>query len=184
MNISKFTASLRFRYLKQSYTNWIKKDDQVIDIGCGNGIITKLLKENFNIKITGCDIKNYLTYNLPFITIRNNNFSTFKRRFKVAMLNDVLHHISKNEQERLISESLKIANKMLIFEAEPTLFGKIADIILNKFHYGNLNTPLSFRSSSEWQKLFRKLHLSSTLIRLKKPFWYPFSHIAFLVEKK
>lgn len=183
MNTSQFTTSIRFKFLLDVYQNWLKKGDSVLDIGCGNGIITKLLKDNLAIKIIGSDIKNYLIHDIPFIKIENNTLSSIKRKYDFAMLNDVLHHVPKNHQEKLISESLNTAKKILIFEAEPTFLGKMTDIILNKYHYGSLDTPLSFRSANQWQRLFKKLNLKSYLIRARKPFWYPFSHIAFLIEK-
>ena len=184
MNLSKFTSSIRFKLLNQAYYNWIKKGDKILDIGCGNGIIAKLLKDNFEISITGCDVKNYLIYDLPFIKVGYGDLSLIRKKFDIAMLNDVLHHMPKDEQKKLILESLNIAKKLLIFEAEPTLNGKIADLILNKYHYGNMNVPLSFRSIKDWQKLFKKLPLKSKIIRIKKPLWYPFSHIAILLKKE
>lgn len=183
MNIQHFTTSIRFRILLKAYQNWIKNKDKIVDVGCGNGIITKLIKDHFQADITACDIKNYLVYNLPFINLTEKNLSSIKKKFDVAMLNDVLHHIPKEAQEKLLLDCLKIAKKLLIFEAEPTLVGKVADIILNKHHYNTLNTPLSFRKYYEWKQIFKNLHLKSNSKRLKKPFLYPFSHVAFLVQK-
>lgn len=181
-NLTRFTTSIRFKLIKSSYSHWLKKGDKILDVGCGNGIITKLVKNNFEVKIIGADIENYLIYDLPFIKIEGNSLLSIKNKFDVLMLNDVLHHLSKDEQEKLIVEALSLAKKVLIFEAEPTLAGKIADIILNKFHYNKLNVPLSFREVNDWIKIFKKLNLNYQLIKPKKPFWYPFSHIAFLLR--
>ena len=181
--ITKTTSSYRCKLIADAYAIWIKEGDKVLDIGCGNGIITNFLKQRFNIKITGCDIKNYLVYQIPFIEITNGQLPFTKRVFNLALLNDVLHHISKEKQEKLISEAIKIADRVLIFEAEPTIMGKIADILLNKFHYGDLRIPLTFRSTENWQELFKKLGLKSKTIKLERPFWYPFTHIAFKLQK-
>lgn len=183
MNIRVFTATIRFRILNQAFKDVIQKNEDILDVGCGNGIITKLIKDHFSVNITACDINNYLIYNLPFIDIRLNKLRKIKKRFNSAMLNDVLHHIPKNEQEKILEDCLKVADKVLIFEAEPTWSGKIADIILNKHHYNSLNIPLSFRRIAEWQKLFKKMNLKFKSIKAQKPFWYPFSHIAFCVQK-
>lgn len=183
MNIQYFTTTIRFRILLKAYQNWIKNGDRIIDVGCGNGVITKLVKDYFQADITACDINNYLIYDLPFINIKESKLNLLRKKFDIAMLNDVLHHIPKRDQEKLLLDCLKITNKVLIFEAEPTLFGKVADIILNKHHYNSLDVPLSFRKINEWQDMFKKLHLKSDFIKLKRPFWYPFSHIAFFIEK-
>ena len=170
--------------MKTPYKKWLKQKERVLDIGCGNGIITKLLIDHFSLEMIACDVNNYLIYNLPFIKIKNGKIPKFKKRFSAALLNDVLHHISKRDQEKLILQSIQIAKKVLIFEFKPTILGKLADIILNKFHYGTLNTPLTLRNIKEWQGLFKKLQLTYRVVEVKRPFWYPFSHIAFLLERK
>lgn len=182
LNITKATSSYRGKLIVQSYQNWLKKNDMVLDIGCGNGIITNLLKQSFEINITGCDIKNYLVYKISFIKITNGHLP-YKKVFDVALLNDVLHHIPEDGQEMLIRQALKVADRVLIFEVEPTIMGKVADIVLNKLHYGSLKTPLTFRNIDEWKKLFKKLSLKSKVVKVKKTFWYPFSHIAFELKK-
>lgn len=179
MNITKITSSYRCKLIIEAYKNRLKKGSRILDVGSGNGIITKLLMDYFSVKITGSDVKNYLIYDIPFIKISGGELPFTNNEFDVVMLNDVLHHIPYHDQERLIRESARVAKKVLIFEAEPTILGKITDVVLNKYHYGDLNIPLSFRSIKNWQKLFKKLSLKSKVTKLKKPFWYPFSHIAF-----
>lgn len=185
MNIIELTGSYRGKQVIKAYRKWIKKGDKVLDIGCGTGIIAKLLADHLGVKITACDVKNYLIYkDIPFIKITDSSLSCITERFDAALLNDVLHHIPYEKQQDLINQSIKVAKKLLIFEAEPTFFGKVADIILNKYHYGDLNTPLSFRKIADWQELFKKLSLRSKVIKLKQPFWYPFSHVAFFLERR
>lgn len=179
MNITKITGSYRCKLIIEAYKNWLKKDYRVLDVGSGNGIITKLLMDHFSVKIVGSDVKNYLIYDIPFIEISGKKLPFTNNEFDVVMLNDVLHHIPYHDQEKLISESARVAKKVLIFEARPTILGKITDVVLNKYHYGDLNVPLSFRNIKDWQELFEKLSLKSKVVILKKPFWYPFSHIAF-----
>jgi SAM-dependent methyltransferase len=183
MNLILHTTKIRYRILSQAYRNFIRANEEVLDVGCGNGIITKLIQDDFQTNITGCDINYYLIYKLPFISIKNRRLNKIKKRFNIAMLNDVLHHISKDKQEQILTDCLKIADKILIFEAEPTIYGKLADIILNKHHYHSLKTPLSFRKVNEWQAMFKKMNLKYSMLKPGKPFWYPFSHIAFCVHK-
>lgn len=184
MNFTKLTASYRCKLIINALNNWVKKGENVLDVGCGNGIITKLLMDHFRLKVVGCDVKNYLTEdNIQFVKIRSGKLPFHTNKFDAVLLLDVLHHIPFEKQANLIKEGLRVANKVIIFEAKPTIIGRIADIILNKYHYGDLNVPLSFRDTREWKFLFRKLSLKCQIIALDKPFWYPFSHIAFLVTK-
>ncbi len=179
MNVTKTTTSYRCKLIIEVYKKYFKKGHRILDIGSGNGIIAKLLMDHFSVKIIGSDIENHLIYDIPFRKINGKKLPFAKNEFDVVMLNDVLHHIPFENQEELIRESARVGRKVLIFDAESTSIGKIADVVLNKYHYGNLYTPLSFRSSKDWQKLFKKLSLKSRVTKLKKPFWYPFYHIAF-----
>lgn len=184
MNISKFTSTYRTRLIISVYKKWIKQNDNVLDVGCGTGVVTKILGESLPIKITGCDVKDYLLYNIPFIKIKNGRIPVKNKTYDVALLNDVLHHVNKANQEGVIKEAARVAKRVLIFEFEPTLVGKLTDVILNEFHYGDLNAPLSQRSIKEWGKLFKSLEFKYEAIKLKKPFWYPFAHIAFMLTKE
>lgn len=167
-----------------AYDKWLKENERVLDIGCGRGTITKLLRHHYSLQLQACDIKNYLIYNdIPFKKMASDKLPKFKRKFDTALLNDVLHHIPKENQENLIKDALRVAKKVLIFEMKPSLVAKISDATLNKFHYGDLSTPLSFRDLSEWKSLFKKLHVKLEVKVMRKPFWYPFSHIAFLIQK-
>lgn len=183
VNLTKATSSYRFKLIIQAYKNSLKENHRVLDIGCGNGIISKLLIDYFAIKLTGCDVKNYMIYKIPFKKFDGDKLPFKKNEFNVALLNDVLHHIPFEAQTSLIKEAIRVAKTVLIFDAEPTLLGKISDVVLNKYHYGDLKVPLSFRNIEDWQKLFGRLNLKSTSTKLEKPLWYPFSHIAFKIQK-
>lgn len=183
-DIARFTSSYRSRLIKNVYEDWLKKDEKVLDVGCGNGLISSYLINSLSVKIIGCDVKNYLSVPLQFVQIPNNLKLPFEKyNFDACMLNDVLHHIKKTQQIELIKEALRVSSRVLIFEAKPTFLAKVADIILNKLHYGDLRIPLSFRESSEWTRLFNTLSVKYKIIELKRPFWYPFSHIAILLTK-
>lgn len=184
MNISEITGGYRTKLMLTVYRKWIKQGETILDVGCGTGIVTKILGDYFSDKITGCDVKNYLTCKIPFIKIKDNKIPVKDKSYDIALLNDVLHHVNKEYQIDVLKETARVAKRVLIFEFEPTTIGKLTDVILNKFHYGDLNTPLSVRTINDWQNLFKSLGFNSTAVKLKKSFWYPFSHIAFMVTKK
>lgn len=183
VNISRFTSPFRGRLVLESFEPWIKSNDKILDIGCGTGIISSVIIHNFRVKVTGCDIKNCLDHKIPFYLIPKNGKLPFHdRSFDVAMLNDVLHHINNTGQKKVIREALRVAKKVLIFEDEPTLVVKIFDILLNKFHYDSLDTPLTFKTRSEWAKVFKSIKTGYLFKNVRRPFWYPFSHIAIMVQ--
>lgn len=179
MQLASRTSTYRGSLIKGVYKKWIKTGDRVLDVGCGNGYVADLLARELNIKITGCDVKNYLCVIVPFVKLgKNNKLPTVNKKYDAVMYNDVMHHIDAKDQEGVILEGLRVGKKVLLFEMEPTILNKILDYVLNKFHYDSLDTPLSFRTARDWGKLFKKMSLKYKVVKVKRPFWYPFSHIA------
>lgn len=99
INIATLTMPYRCRLIIQAYRDWIKNDEKILDIGCGNGIVANFLIKHLEVNITGCDIENYLIYDLPFVKIAKDKFPFSNRRYDVALLNDVLHHIDLKDQK-------------------------------------------------------------------------------------
>lgn len=183
-NLSKITSAYRANLILSTYQSLIKPKDRILDAGCGTGVISFHLEKNLNVKISGCDIKNYLVHALPFTLMKAANKLPFKNRsYDVVMLNDVLHHLEEINQFEILKEALRVGKKVLIFEVRPTISGKLFDIALNKIHYGDLKAPLTFRTVSGWGGVFKKLNAQSKFIPVKTPFFYPFSHIAFSLTK-
>lgn len=181
LKLTELTSSFRTKLMIIAYAKWTNKGETALDIGCGTGVAGKYLMDQLSLKVTGCDVKNYLVCKIPFLKIEGGKLPVKNKSYDVAFLNDVLHHINRETQISILKEALRVAKKVLIFEAEPTFTGKLTDIILNKYHYGDLNTPLTFRSLNDWKNIFKKLSLKSMSIKLNRPLLYPFSHIAFMV---
>jgi len=183
-NVSSFTTPYRAHLIASIYKRWFKTNAKVLDVGCGTGIVSNLLREELKLKVTGCDIKNYLVHNIPFVKIKGDKLPFPKQSFDVVLFNDVLHHIESSKQKQVIDEALRVGKNVFIFEIEPSLGGRIFDVLLNKLHYDDLAVPLSFRSIKDWQQIFKQISARSESTRLKKPFWYPFTHIAFKVSRE
>jgi len=73
MKITEYTIQIRSRLLINTYRKWIKKNSRVLDAGCGNGVLSEILKRELNIKVTCCDIENYLKKDLPFVLMDNKS---------------------------------------------------------------------------------------------------------------
>ncbi len=177
------TSKYRFKLIVQAYKNWLKKGENCLDVGCGDGIISDYLLQYFKVKITGCDVLSYLIKEIPFVYMKKTDKLPFsENKFDCCMFNDVLHHMNKNDQIELLKEAIRVSKKVLIFEDRPTALGKVADLLANLIHNHNMKVPLTFRDIPEWEKIFKSLNVSYQTIVLPKPFLYPFSHIAFCLN--
>ena len=179
----KFTLVHRSKILTSLYKDWIHKSDNVLDIGCGNGIVANELKNYFNCKMTCTDIMNYLKVSFPFKIMKNENEIPFKdNTFDVSLLNDVLHHT--NNQKQMIKEASRVSKNVLIFEVSPSLKVKVADYLINKLHNPRMKTPFNFRNLYGWEQLFEEVNLNVKCFRIRKAsINYPFTTYAFNVYK-
>lgn len=184
-SLTEKTSKYRFKLIRKAYKTWLKQGENCLDIGCGDGIISDNLIHYYKVKITGCDVLSYLVKKIPFVYMKKKDELPFKKNeYDCSMLNDVLHHMEKRDQIKIIKEALRVSKRVLIFEDKPTLTGKVADIIANLIHNHNMKVPLTFRNISEWEKIFISLNANYQTIVLPKPFLYPFSHIAFCLNGK
>ncbi len=178
--LADFTSKYRGRLIIDAYEKWIKSGERVLDVGCGNGVVSNQIKEYFHTKMTGCDVMNYLIRRLSFVKMDTPDKLPFPdKSFDIVMFNDVLHHTTNINQEKLLKEALRVSRKVLIFEVKPTLVGTISDYLINKIHNPNMDTPFTFRTPQKWQTLFKNLKARYQVDDIKRPALYPFSHMAF-----
>lgn len=185
INLLSLSSKYRGKLIINTYKKWLKGGERVLDIGCGNGVVSSQLQDNLNIDLTGCDVMHYLVKNINFVRMINQNKLPFKKNsFDVVMFNDVLHHTLLTNQQNLLKEALRVANEVLIFEVKPTMIAIITDYLANKIHNGAMSTPFTFRSAEEWKKIFDKLNVKYEYLEVKRPLLYPAIHIAFRLKTK
>jgi SAM-dependent methyltransferase len=186
MKLANITSIYRSKLIAHSYKGWLDKNLEVLDIGCGTGVVLNELHKEFNFKsLVGCDIENYLVVNVPFkqmVSFSSLPFS--KNDFDLVMFNDVLHHTSYVNQRKLIKEAIRVAKVILIFELKPTLLSKVGDYILNKIHNPRMDIPYTYREVKGWELFFNDLKVKYEKKEVNSPFWYPFKHIAFRLTAK
>ncbi len=184
MFLADITSKYRGKLIISAYAKEFKKNNKVLDVGCGNGVITDQLRKHFNFTVIGCDIINYLIRDIEFKKMKKDSKLPFNNKgFDISMFNDVLHHMPKNVQRKMLSEALRVSKKVLIFEVQPTIPGTVFDFILNKIHNFSMNIPFTFRKTQDWIKVFEDLKCNHKVISVDRPIFYPFSHIAFVLTK-
>ena len=184
MQLADITTNFRAKIVIDTVSNYIVKNSKILDIGCGNGIISKIFQDHFQINLIGCDRYEYLSRKIRFKAMRYENKLDFSNNeFDISMFLDVLHHIPYPVQEDLLIESLRVSNMVLIFELNPTLLGKFLDWTLNKIHYWNMPIPFTYRNRQEWEELFEQHKLKYQSISVITPRLYPFSHTLYVITK-
>src|SRR3989337_4421866 len=124
--LANYTSVYRSKLLIKAIENWVKNDQKVLDVGCGNAVVTRELQKYFNIDFIGCDVVDYRKIKIKFVKMKSEDTLPFrKKQFDSAIFIDVLHHTSKETQLKLIKESLRISNKAILFELVPTVRGYI-----------------------------------------------------------
>lgn len=171
----------KIKCLAKTYAPWVPPGTTVLDIGCGNGAISKGVANLLSLSVTGCDRDSYLQHNLPYVPMSREDVIPFgTKSFDTVMFNDVLHHTSKKNQEALLKEAIRVAKRnIVIFEAKPALRTVLFDTLINKIYHPSMPLPLTFRPAQEWQNLFRLFPVECTSIQVLRPFFSPFPRLAF-----
>lgn len=92
----------------------IPKKGKIIDLGCGEGLITKYLANCSKRQVTGIDsnqkrLPNSFSKNLIF---KKGDITKIKlQKINGAVISDVLHHLSAKDQHLLLKKIYKNLNK-------------------------------------------------------------------------
>lgn len=183
MILADITSIFRAKIIKTTFSQFMGQKNRVLDVGCGNGVVSGYLASNLGLDTSGTDISNYLKRDLQFKPMTRPDKLPFQREeFDVVMFNDTLHHMTYANQEKLLNEARRVGKVILIFEVLPTATGKLADRLINFVHNSQMETPLTFRTETKWKSLFDKLKFKVKVLHVKRPLLYPFSHIAFVLK--
>ena len=169
-----FTQKYRSRIVTKAISSFLSEDKNVLDIGCGNGVVSYEIKKHFNCRLCGTDIQNYLKRNIKFRKIRGGYILNFdNKEFDIGLIIEVLHHIPFDMQIRLVKEALRVCSEVLIIEDKPTSVAKIIDYLINKIHNTKMPITLTFRAKEEWADLFNENNMPFKFYNVKTDFYYP-----------
>lgn len=106
-----------FKLIKPQYRT-------LVDIGCGDGLYTHNIKENFShLDVYGFDPadsavqiarKNYPTVHFDTINLLADDLPIPRKKYDVAVIRGVLHHLS--DQQKAIINAFKLADNLIIME--------------------------------------------------------------------
>jgi len=151
------------REMCKDCVDFIKEDSQLLDLGCGSGIIGKEFGRFFNSEVLGLDIIDNRVVEIPFRRYDGNNLSFLKdNSYDAVLINFVLHHC-QNPLE-LLKESKRVSKEIIVlYENIPEgIFSKIFcyfhGVSFACFFQKNANRG-KFLKREEWEEEFEKLGL-------------------------
>lgn len=149
----------------------IKLNEKVIDIGCGNMLISQELVNSKQVQVQGIDVLDMNLTKLPSQLFNGKKIPYPDKHFDTSLLIGVLHHVK--EQDKLIAEAKRVSSKIIIFEdiyfsKIGKLWIKIRDVIGNIPEEPKMNFALNFHSDKDWKNIFT----SHKLNLLHKYIWW------------
>ena len=143
----------------QDCQDFIERGSNILDLGCGSGIVAKEFEKFFQAKVVGADIKDNRLVKIPFFKIKDNEELPFKdNSFDVVLISYVLHH-SQNP-EKILKEAKRVGKKIIIFEDSPEgVLSKLRCKLHQITFFGGSRKNFNFKKMKEWEKIFEKLKL-------------------------
>ena len=171
-----WTTRTRGAIIAEAYAPYIRKGNRALDVGCGNGVVSKVLADRFSLDLTGTDIADYRKEKIGFVPMDGVRLPFADGSFELVFLNDVLHHT--DDQAALLAEARRVGRTVLAFEVEPGFGIALFDRFINFFHHRGMPTPLTFRTADGWRRWATDRGIAATVIPLGRPRrWYPFRHV-------
>jgi ubiquinone/menaquinone biosynthesis C-methylase UbiE len=158
----KYIFKRRVNVLSDAISLLIPKNSSVLDIGCGDGLIDRLiLQKRPDVKITGLDVLIRDKTFIEVIKFDGNSIPYPDNSFDCAMFIDVLHHTT--DPMILLKEAARVSNKSIVikdhlkegFLAEKTL--RFMDWVGNARH--KVVLPYNYWSQEQWDRAFNQLKL-------------------------
>ena len=177
---NKYVFQRRIQVLSNEVASVLDDAKTVLDIGCGDGTISKLSaeKKGNGVKFSGIDVMARPTCAIDFKLFDGYTIPHADNSFDACMFIDVLHHL--NHIKEIIAEAKRVSSKYIIIKDH---------LYKNKFDYDTLkfmdwvgNKPHSveviynFRKEEFWKNLFEELGLEVVIFNKQIPLYpFPFS---------
>ena len=179
---NKLIYSRRTKRLTELITPLLNKSQNILDVGCGDGIIDYyLLSKNNKIKIDGIDVlirpNSYIKvkrYNGKSIPFSNKSYDTV-----IAI--DVLHHVENFNT--VLSEMVRVSSKYIIIKDHiktgffSALKLKMMDYVGNS--YKKINLPYNYHTMEEWNNIFHRYSLKIVKMQTKLNLYTGIFHLLF-----
>lgn len=157
---SRFVFGRRSRVLASHLGRFIPPGARVLDVGCGDGLIDRLIMNETGVTIEGIDTLVRPRTHIPVQVFDGKTIPHPDLSFDTVMFVDVLHH-TENPAD-LLAEAARVGRSVLIkdhlrkgFLARPTL--RLMDWVGNAHH--GVALSYNYLSWAEWNEAFKTANL-------------------------
>lgn len=173
---NKYVFQRRIQVLSNEVASVLGDAKTVLDIGCGDGTISKLSAEKKgNVHFSGIDVMARPICAIDFKLFDGYTIPHPDNAFDACMFIDVLHHLDHIKE--IIAEAKRVASKYIIIKDHlyknqfdyDTL--KFMDWVGNKPH--SVEVIFNFKKEEFWKQLFEELGLEIVIFNKQIPL-YPF----------
>jgi SAM-dependent methyltransferase len=156
----------RTRVLSQQLAALLPEGAAVLDVGCGDGLIDKLIGERRpDVTISGIDLMVRPKTHIPVVQFDGLTIPREDNSVDVVMFIDVLHHT--DDPEVLLREARRVARKAVVLK-DHTRDGLLAGATLRFMDWvGNtphgVVLPYNYWTERRWREAFERIGLNPSV---------------------
>jgi SAM-dependent methyltransferase len=180
--------------------DYIKPDDKVLDVGCGNGQFGESIAKKFQADVAGVDVVDYAKAGIPINLYDGQKLPFADDSFDVIIMAFMLHHVQ--HQDKLFEEAVRCSRRNIII-FEDTYFSPWQKVftVWNDIHSNflvgfvkivkgvenkgilKIPMPFTFRSVDGWHDLFEDNNLIVQATKVRHAKYKPHSKVTFALKK-
>ena len=159
----KIVHTRRVRVLAERLAPLFPRDATVLDVGCGDGLLAKLVGQlRPDLKLEGIDVLVREGTHVPVRAFDGRHIEAADRSYDAVMFVDVLHHT--DDPKVLFAEAVRVARQCVVIKdhtrdgllAGPTL--RFMDWVGNAHH--GVALPYNYQSREQWRAMAKELGLT------------------------
>lgn len=172
----KYVFLRRINVLSTQIAQQLPNDIRILDIGCGDGTISKMILENKkNVSIEGIDVFARETCAIPFKMFDGKTIPFANNEYDATMFVDVLHHTTNIKE--LLAEAARVSGQYIILKDHH--YNNALDFGILRFMDWIGNAPhgvkviYNFKNLDFWKTTFNELGFEIVSLNNSVPI-YPF----------